>query len=419
MKAQSACHSSAPLASESLLLHEDSRMFVPQTFSFQPGFWPIAVLMFFTLTASSQTLPLPPRSSSASTGDAFAESVSSLSRADREERVFQEVMAGNVPQFLRTLVPVSSRATIGGADRAVTWFVLPDYLAIGSDENFFLMPLTPLLAQRLADALRCTMPTRKMVNAIYSNAAVKLAPQPIAPSAAMTTVPVFKQHNDSVRIQRATTLAQYPLGLLVGGHKKDVIISNSIVSNLKPAVPKPVVIYGWHQLNGTPIQPLYNGHGETYADYSHGIRLVQDSVTLDGVPATVASIVTDQTLWPLLSDEGVIPLPRYGAVPSGVEDTEWGEGAPFDADGDAHLFQNAPNPFNPTTTISFAVARTEEVQLVVYDLLGREVRTVLHGVRSPGVHSVVFDGSALASGPLVYTLQTHDACTARVMMLAK
>jgi len=235
----------------------------------------------------------------------------------------------------------------------------------------------------------------------------------------MITVPVFKQHNDSVCIQRATTLAQYPLGLLIGGHKKDVIISNSIVSNLKLAVPKPVVIYGWHQLNGTPIQPLYNGHGETYADYSHGIRLVQDSVSLDGSPATVASILTDQTLWPLLSDEGVIPLPRYGAVPSDVEDTERGDGVHFAPDGNSHLFQNAPNPFNPTTTISFAVGRTEEVQLVVYDLLGREVRTVLQGVRSPGVHSVVFDGSALASGPLVCTLQTRDACMARVMMLAK
>lgn len=382
-------------------------------------FWLIAIAMVCVLTASSQTLPVPPRSSSASTGDAFAESVSSLSRADREERVFQEVMAGNVPQFLRTLVPITSRASIGGTDRAVTWYVLPDYLAVGSDANFFLMPMTPLLGQRLADALRCTMPTRKMVNAIYTSAAVKLAPQPIAPSAAMTTVPVFKQHNDSVRIQRATTLAQYPLGLLVGGHKKDVIISNSIVSNLKPAVPKPVVIYGWHQLNGSPIQPLYNGHGETYADYSHGIRLVQDSVSLDGAPATVAAILADQTLWPLLSDEGVILLPRYGAVPNGVEDAERGEGVPFVPDGNSHLFQNAPNPFNPTTTISFAVARTEEVQLVVYDLLGREVRTVLHGVRSAGVHSVVFDGSALASGPLVCTLQTRDACMARVMMLAK
>jgi len=328
-------------------------------------------------------------------------------------------MGGNVPDFLRTLVPLTSRASIGGTERTVVWQVLPDYVAIGSNEDYMLMPLTPLLGQRLADALRCTLPTRKMVDAIYANAAVKLAPQPIAPSAEMTTVPVFIQHNDSVRIQRAGTLAHNPLGALVGGHKKDVIISNAIVSNLKPSVPKPVVIYGWHQLNGVPIQPLYNGHGETYADYSHGIRLVQDSAVLDGVPASVTSIVSDPVLWPLLSDEGAIPLPRYGAAPSGVEDSEQGGGVERDSGSGAQLFQNTPNPFNPTTTIRFAVGRTEEVQIVVYDLLGREVRTVVDGVRSPGVHTVVFDGSTLASGPLVCTLLTPDACVRRLMMLVR
>jgi hypothetical protein len=376
---------------------------------------PAVLVAVCVLTAAAQTLTVPPRSPSAVNGDTFAASVSSLTRADREERVFQEVMAGNVPQFLRTLVPVTTRATIGGLQRAATWYVLPDYLAIGSDEDYFLMPLTPLLAQRLADALHCTMPTRKMVDAIYGKASVKLAPQPIAPSAAMTTVPVFRQHNDSVRIQRATTLAQHPLGALVGGHKKDVIISNAIVSNLKPSVPKPVVIYGWHQLNGQPIQPLYNGHGETYADYSHGIRLVQDTLILDGVPVTAATILTDQTLWPLLSDEGAIPLPRYGAVPDGVDERDGESGSWHEP----HLLQNTPNPFNPATTIQFSVGRTEEVQLTVYDLLGRKVRTIVHDVRSPGIHSVVFDGSALASGPLVYALQTPNACMAKVMILAK
>jgi hypothetical protein len=254
-----------------------------------------------------------------------------------------------------------------------------------------------------------------MVDGIYARAAVKLFPQPIAPSAAMITVPVFKQHNDSVRNQRASTLALHPLGALVGGHKKDVIVSNAIVSNLKPSVPKPVVIYGWHQLNSVPIQPLYNGHGETYADYSHGVRLVRDTMMLDGVPVTSASILTDQTLWPLLSDEGAIPLPRYGAAPNGVDEAEKsGASRP-----DSHLLQNNPNPFNPTTTISFNLGRTEDVRITVYDLLGREVRTVVNGVHGSGLHSVVFDGSTLASGPFVYALRTKDVCLARIMVLAR
>lgn len=259
-----------------------------------------------------QTLNLPPRAMEAQGGGAFAASVSALSREERENRILQEMLAGNVPLFLRQLVPLTSRVTIGGSERVARWFVTPEYLAIGSDDDYFLMPMTPLVAQRIADATGCLLPTKKMVDEIYRAAPVKLAPRPIPPSAAMITVPVFKQHNDTVRVQRAATLSQWPLGILVGGHKKDVIISNTIVANLKPSVPKPVIIYGWHQLNGVPIQPVYNGHGETYADYSHGIRLVQRVATLDSVPVTIEALLNDPALWPLFSDEGIIAKPRYG-----------------------------------------------------------------------------------------------------------
>ncbi len=272
----------------------------------------LACLLTASLPTVSQILAISPRPSDAADGDSFGALVVSLPRAQREESVFQEVMKGNIPQFLRRLVPITSRTSIGGTEHTLVWHVLPDYLAIGSDDNYILMPMTPVLAQRLADTLRCTLPTRNMVDTIYKHARVKLAPQPIPPGEAMTTLRVFTQHNDSIRIRRTALLKQHPLGELVGGHKKDVIISNAIVSGVRPAAPKPVVIYGWHQLDGVPIQPLYNGHGETYADYSHGIRLVQDTMMLDGVPVTAASILTDQTLWPLLSDEGQILLPRYG-----------------------------------------------------------------------------------------------------------
>jgi hypothetical protein len=71
------------------------------------------------------------------------------------------------------------------------------------------------------------------------------------------------------------------------------------------------VIYGWHYQNGTPIQPLYSGHSETYADYSHGIRLVQDSITINGQPASIKSILQNDSLYILFSDEGRIPQPYY------------------------------------------------------------------------------------------------------------
>jgi hypothetical protein len=268
-------------------------------------------VLLVACAAGSQVLPIPPRPSGALEGSAVAAALDTLSQAEREEWLYREILSGNVPQFLRTFVPMTVRANIDGNERVLVWHVLPDYLAVGSEDDYILMPMTPMLAQRLADTLGCILPTRRMVDAIYSRAPLKLPPKPIPPSPAMTTVPVFGQHNDSIRIQRKTAQAQYPLGVLVAGHKKDVIISNAMISDLRPNVSKPVVIYGWHRPDGVPIQPLYNGHGETYADYSHGIRLVKKMMVLDGEPVSAESILADETLCILLSDEGVIANPRY------------------------------------------------------------------------------------------------------------
>jgi hypothetical protein len=263
-------------------------------------------------SAPGQSLSLPRRSDDALSGYRVARGISSLSREEREDFLFQQIMVGNIPEFMRKLVPVTSRALIGGRTRSATYYVTPDYLAVGSNEEYFLTPMTPLLAQRLADALQCTLPTRKMVNDIYAAAPLKLAPVPIPPSAEMITVLLFLRHDSLVRAERNSVLGRFPLGTLVGGTKKDVVISNKIRNELKSGVPRPVVIYGWHQLSGVPIQPLYNGHSETYADYSHGVRLVLEITRLDGMPTTVSEILKDSTLSAILSDEGPIAHPRYG-----------------------------------------------------------------------------------------------------------
>ena len=285
-----------------------------------PYLLPVLLLVH---TSIAQTLQLPPRSTDAPTRDRVIQSISALSRESREDSLFRQIMCGNVPDFMRILAPITSSASIGETLYSVTYYVTPDYLAVGSEEKYFLIPMTPLLAQRLADAVHCTLPTRKMANDIYAAAPLKLAPAPSAPSAGMIAVPVFALHDSIVWAQRSPQLGPFPPGTLVGGTKKDVVISNKIRNDLKTGVPKPVVIYGWHQLNGVPIQPLYNGHGETYADYSHGIRLVQEAVLLNGSPTTVSAILKDTSLSAILSDEGPISFPRYGDPPTGVETKAW------------------------------------------------------------------------------------------------
>jgi hypothetical protein len=265
-------------------------------------------LICFLINADAQTLNVPVRSSSAMSGTQFVNYITAMSLTNRENAIFTEVMNGNVPAFMRNMIPVNSTATISGTVYTATYYVIPDYLAIGCDSDYFLCPMTPLLAQQIADQLACTLPTRKMVNDIWTAATVHLSPSTISPSAQMTTVPVFATHDSTVWVQRSAVLAAHPLGELVGGDKKDVIISNHIYGNPSPGR---VVIYGWHYTSGTPIQPLYYGHEETYADYSHGIRMVQLACTLNGSASTVNDILISSTYNTVLSDEGAISTPRY------------------------------------------------------------------------------------------------------------
>ena len=279
----------------------------------------VAWLLLGAPETPAQTLRVPARPPGAPTGSQFISLITPMSLTERENWIYAQVVSGNLPDFQRTLVPVTVNGMINGTPHTVTYYVAPDYLAIGTDADYFLEPTTPLLAQRLCDALGCTLPTRKMVNQIWTNAAVKLTPQPIPWSPEMVTVPVFAQENFMVRTQRNGFTNSTPLGALVSGDKKDVVISTKIYTNFSgPA--KPVVIYGWHDTNGSPIQGLVNVHEETYADYSHGTRLVQNDITVDGSPNTITNVLTSPALAALLSDEGpsegttsdgVIRVPRY------------------------------------------------------------------------------------------------------------
>jgi len=83
------------------------------------------------------------------------------------------------------------------------------------------------------------------------------------------------------------------------------------------------------------------------------------------------------------------------------------------------LHQNYPNPFNPTTTISYAVSRTSQVRLEVFDLLGRNLATLVNEQQTPGMYSVPFDASRLSSGTYVYRLNAGGNVFQKCMTLVK
>ncbi|GAB4285007.1 MAG: hypothetical protein Kow0068_10250 [Marinilabiliales bacterium] len=269
--------------------------------------WFLFSFILCVCIVNGQILQLPPRQANAPSGSDFANSLIGLGLTEREDSIFSQVTKGNVPDFMRNLVPVNISEIVNIDTFNITYYVIPDYLAIGCDTDYFLCPMTAVLAQRIANYTHTTLPTRKMVNEIYNNAALKLAPITQSPIPQMTEVPYFIQHNDTIWSVRGQLTGSFPLGVLVGGDKKDVVISNEIYESGSEWV----VIYGWHMLNGTPIQPLYNGHILYYADYSHGIRLVQNQAYMNNDTVLITDILQDATLWSVFSDEGIISVPYY------------------------------------------------------------------------------------------------------------
>jgi len=83
------------------------------------------------------------------------------------------------------------------------------------------------------------------------------------------------------------------------------------------------------------------------------------------------------------------------------------------------LSQNYPNPFNPSTVINFSIPKTSMVNLVVYDVLGREVMTLVNEVMQPGEYNALFDASTLSSGVYFYRLEAGSFTDTKKMLLVK
>jgi hypothetical protein len=83
------------------------------------------------------------------------------------------------------------------------------------------------------------------------------------------------------------------------------------------------------------------------------------------------------------------------------------------------ILSSYPNPFNPSTTLTWSMDHTANVTVSVFDLLGRWVSTPVHGVLPPGMHRVVFDASGDASGVYIARLMAGNAIRSHLMVRAK
>jgi hypothetical protein len=246
----------------------------------------------------------PPRPTDAPGGAAFMKRLEKLSPNDREAAIRREITRGNFPDFLREfkVVPLLHSTKSGTSEASPSLEVMPDYLAVGSDTDFVRIPMTPQTAQTIADQFQCTLPTRKMVDAIDRVAELRLAPHPM--TAEREAIATFTRHNSIIEKQRGKN----PVGLLTIGTKKDIVLTPRIFER-----PQRLAIYGWRQLSGQPIQPLTIVHWNRYVDYSHGVRLVRDNIELDGKSVKISELLADPERCKLVSDEGPMQPPRYPA----------------------------------------------------------------------------------------------------------
>lgn len=83
------------------------------------------------------------------------------------------------------------------------------------------------------------------------------------------------------------------------------------------------------------------------------------------------------------------------------------------------LTQNYPNPFNPVTNFQFSIANSQLTILQVYDVLGREVATLVNELKQPGVYTMQWDASGVASGVYFYRLNAGPFVQTKKMILMK
>ncbi len=116
-----------------------------------------------------------------------------------------------------------------------------------------------------------------------------------------------------------------------------------------------------------------------------------------------SAFTKDATVWRLSTNN----------IPTGVRTAENNTPVNFNLD------QNFPNPFNPTTVISYSIPAGGQTVLTVYDMLGRDVRRLVDEHQNAGNYSVTFDGSRLTSGVYFYRLQSGSFSRTRKLMLMK
>ena len=279
----------------------------------------------------SMSVMIPrPKPEEVISGTRFMELIRGKSQSEIEQIVLQQIFRGNVPDFVRreNFREVTTTARIDGITVQATFRVSPDYLAIGTNDNYVRVPLSPLIAQRIAQYFACVLPTRHIVDLIDQEArknngsqqfyaAPKLAEKITNPR---TNRSVLAGENDlpwnnkkygayegrwmqsseffelQSRLVDSDLSASRVLQPIRSGHKKDVVYHPEAQARGNVAIYHP------------KIQGLnWVRHEDTYVDYSHGIRLVDATATITFIENDESMHTERRSVADILSGAGQPP----------------------------------------------------------------------------------------------------------------
>lgn len=261
-----------------------------------------------------------------------------------------------------------------------------------------------------------------------------------------TSVTVNPNYRRGAHIRRASTTSIFntismgwPIGMLIDG-SSTVLAAQNDTMQIRNSI--------WAGLRANNSFLTTVGSFDVTAWYdnpSHGNRkytqpsevLLIDPFNLTNpnpVPQTNSPAASGASFAGKVSDPFFTPTTYVGAFdPNGnrwdaswanydAQNTDYTTGVELtDASVPANfvLSQNFPNPFNPSTLISFQLAQSGNISLKVYDVLGIEVASIAEGFYTAGAYKVAFDGSNLSSGVYFYTLKTDFSLETKKMNLIK
>ncbi len=238
------------------------------------------------------------RGENAPDGHAYIQMVQDTGFWAMEDMTVSQILSGNVPSALKKFRKIVYKAD----GHKVEMWVLPDYLAVGNDQDFVRMPMGPLGAQRVSDSLYCSLPTTFLSDRIDEVSEGRIEIFPFRPVGDRNMKPLcFEDSNNAINaLMRSKGLK---FGQFVSGLKKDVVLTTRLEN--EPDYYRHVAIYGWFHPDGHPQQPLFIRHGNFYSDYSHGIRLIYRTIKIDGKEYDLRAVLEDPFLFRLVSKEDV------------------------------------------------------------------------------------------------------------------